>query len=620
MFAGYGNENRQTNDVYVFDTVKQTWSKPVIKGTTPPPRDSHSCTTVGASLFVFGGTNGSTPLRDLYILDTTTNVWSKPQTEGEGPAPREGHSAALIGRILFIFGGCGKSVDDSHEIYFNDLYMLDTVKLCWTKASTKGTPPSPRDSHTCSAWNNHLVVVGGEDATDLYLSDVHLLDTDVMEWREVHATGDTLLPRAGHATVAIGRHLFVLGGFTDDRKLYSDLNLLNLESGVWSNIIAANVGPSARFSVAGDSIDIKPGFLVFFGGCNENLEALDDMYYLDTETQVERSVNYRTEKSSLKKELKRKRQESQIIIKRPEVEKGDTIETEPKIIPPPLPSSPPGVGLFELKPIDEKIFDAKITDVFHYGYTIESKIDGKSLRGLLFSYKPGFAHAVHAHLTRKKLLSEGSISEVPEARKQKLKIARASKHSLSACDGQSTTPSEYASLGESAAGQLITLPPQQQQYQEPDPQSLQMPLTQSQSILQSHVQHRQTLQSESQQSPQSQSHPYLLPQQQYIHWQQQQQQQQQHFHYPQTKMQAPPGFHPQQRPISTATIVLHSQQRSSLNTASPAPKQPDTTHQMGHDYMGSRLSGDLDSHNQSSSASGVFSPPCKGGPLKCSSP
>ena len=62
-------------------------------------------------------------------------------------------------------------------------------------------------------------------------------------------------------------------------------------------------------------------------------------------------------------------------------------------------------GLYELKPVEEKIFEAKITDVFHYGYTIESNIDGKALRGLLFSYKPGFAHAVHAYLTRLTLLT-----------------------------------------------------------------------------------------------------------------------------------------------------------------------------------------------------------------------
>ncbi|MCO5577092.1 hypothetical protein L7F22_030914 [Adiantum nelumboides] len=386
--------------------VKQTWSKPMVKGTAPSPRDSHSCTTVGTSLYVFGGTDGKTPLKDLYILDTTTNTWSRPQVGGNGPAPREGHSAALIGHILFIFGGCGKTADESEEIYFNDLYMLDTVKLHWTRASTKGTAPAPRDSHTCSAWNNKLVVLGGEDASDSYLSDVHVLDTDVMEWKEIYASGDMLMPRAGHATVAVGKYVFVFGGFTDDRKLYDDLNMLNLETGLWTKVTTTGGGPSARFSVAGDCVDVKSGVLVFIGGCNANLEALDDMYYLDTELQAEKGQDERGEKYSLRKELKRKQQENQIVIKSPEMEKEATVELKPRIVAAPILPAPPGVGFYELKPVEEKIFEAKITDVFHYGYTIESNIDGKPLRGLLFSYKPGFAHAVHAYLTRFTLLDK----------------------------------------------------------------------------------------------------------------------------------------------------------------------------------------------------------------------
>lgn len=42
----------------------------MIKGSPPTPRDSHSCTTVGENLYVFGGTDGMNPLRDLHILDT----------------------------------------------------------------------------------------------------------------------------------------------------------------------------------------------------------------------------------------------------------------------------------------------------------------------------------------------------------------------------------------------------------------------------------------------------------------------------------------------------------------------------------------------------------------------
>ncbi len=48
-------------------------------------------------------------------------------------------------------------------------------------------------------------------------------------------------------------------------------------------MITTGDGPSARFSVAGDCLDpTKGGVLVFLGGCNKSLEALDDMFYLYT--------------------------------------------------------------------------------------------------------------------------------------------------------------------------------------------------------------------------------------------------------------------------------------------------------------------------------------------------
>lgn len=119
VFGGYGKNDCQTNDVHVFDTgtqhfspqlsaksfpcwnvspllvcsagalispawslnhyfffigivctAKETWTKPMVKGNPPSPRDSHTCTTVNTSLYIFGGTDGTNPLKDLHVLDT----------------------------------------------------------------------------------------------------------------------------------------------------------------------------------------------------------------------------------------------------------------------------------------------------------------------------------------------------------------------------------------------------------------------------------------------------------------------------------------------------------------------------------------------------------------------
>lgn len=53
-------------------------------------------------------------------------TWDSPIIRGEGPEAREGHSAAVVGKRLYIFGGCGKSADNNNEVYYNDLYILNT--------------------------------------------------------------------------------------------------------------------------------------------------------------------------------------------------------------------------------------------------------------------------------------------------------------------------------------------------------------------------------------------------------------------------------------------------------------------------------------------------------------
>ena len=70
----------------------------------------------------------------------------------------------------------------------------------------------------------------------------------------------------------------------------SHLLCWNAENGVWTKAATTGVGPSPRFSLAGDVVDSDRGILLFIGGCNENLEALDDMYYLDTGTQYRYSI------------------------------------------------------------------------------------------------------------------------------------------------------------------------------------------------------------------------------------------------------------------------------------------------------------------------------------------
>ncbi|GFZ16991.1 Galactose oxidase/kelch repeat superfamily protein [Actinidia rufa] len=351
---------------------------------------------------------------------------------GDRPDAREGHSAARVGKRLFIFGGCGKSSDNSDEEFYDDLYILNTETFVWRRAETSGSPPAKRDSHTCSSWKNKIIVIGGEDSYDYYLSDVHILDADTLVWSKLNSTGQLLPPRAGHTTVALGKNLFVFGGFADESSLYDDVYMLDVDTSVWTKVMATGDGPSSRFSMAGDSLDPqKGGILVFLGGCSKNLEALDTMYYLHTGLTSENERDERRlEKLSLRKQLKLKCQE-QNMISPPAYDKAMVrIETNADLYRPiPMPSIEPTWLLNELCPgilsssqlttpasvigkanvylreyhlfPGKKTFQAKVTKCYPVGYTIETVIDGKLLRGVLFSNKLSFNHTDDSSKRRK---------------------------------------------------------------------------------------------------------------------------------------------------------------------------------------------------------------------------
>nr|KYP49534.1 Rab9 effector protein with Kelch [Cajanus cajan] len=391
IFGGYGKLNCQTNQVHVLDTLRQSWGEPEINGPPPTPRDSHSCTVVGDNLFVFGGTDGTNLLKDLCILDTSSHTWICPTVRGEAPEAREGHAAALVGKRLFVFGGCGRSADNINEVYYNDLYILNTETFVWNRATTSGTSPSPRDSHSCSSWKNKIIVIGGEDERDYYLSDVHILDTDTLIWRELSTSGQSLPPRAGHSTVSFGKNLFVFGGFTDAQSLYNDLYMLDIETGVWTKVMTAPNGPSARFSVAGDCLDpCMSGVLVFIGGCSRSLEGIDDMYYLYTG--IARENERRPDKLSLRKQLKLKCLEQNLnLVPNPVLCRLNS---------PVCQSLPPG----------KKIFQANVTERNSAGYRIETVIDGKPLHGILFLNKPHTLNPVTNTSSRKRASADiGSV-------------------------------------------------------------------------------------------------------------------------------------------------------------------------------------------------------------------
>ncbi len=220
VFGG-GDETVSFNDVHTLHTGTMTWDKPVVHGQLPSPRSRHSATAVGANMVVFGGVGGG---NELHILETDTLTWYLPKVSGEPPLPRFGHSATLV----------ESAVDQSRKIYFfgghdgrrslSDLHMFDTESMNWSKAAVSGRAPLAGSRHTATLVGDKLFVFGATDSGSF--RDLHVLEIEALHWSQVAADGQAPISRSRHTATLVGSNLLLFGGVGGGRPL-NDLYVLH---------------------------------------------------------------------------------------------------------------------------------------------------------------------------------------------------------------------------------------------------------------------------------------------------------------------------------------------------------------------------------------------------------
>ena len=84
-------------------------------------------------------------------------------------------------RKLYIFGGH----DGRRSLA--DLHIFDTESMNWSKAAVSGRPPVAGSRHTTTLAGDKLYVLGASDSGTF--RDVHALDIETLTWSPVEAGG-----------------------------------------------------------------------------------------------------------------------------------------------------------------------------------------------------------------------------------------------------------------------------------------------------------------------------------------------------------------------------------------------------------------------------------------------
>lgn len=224
IFGGTDDSDSR-DDVYTLDTETFVWGKPKASGDLPPPSRAHTATLVqNRYIFIVGGGQDFVYYNTLYIFDTLTYKWICPDIPGDKPIPRRAHTACLHNGRLFIFGG------GNGTVALNDVWAMDVTvpfdKLKWEQIKPReGMPvPRPRGYHTSNLVGNVMVIIGGSDGRDCY-DDIWVMDLDTGLWKEVKT--DERYSCMFHSSTQVGSYLFVLGGH-NSHSFVSELVLFNL--------------------------------------------------------------------------------------------------------------------------------------------------------------------------------------------------------------------------------------------------------------------------------------------------------------------------------------------------------------------------------------------------------
>lgn len=170
VFAGYDGNYR--NDIHQYDVSQRRWSAVPAKGHAPKARYRTSAVAYKGQMLVVGGHDGAKHLNDFHQFSFDTCEWTVVETCGQvpPPPPRDSHSATICGDTMYLFGGSTGSAR-------NDLYSFNLEQGQWLEArvrtlssgaatsSAQELSPCPRFCHTCDVYGGCMYVFGGYDGS-----------------------------------------------------------------------------------------------------------------------------------------------------------------------------------------------------------------------------------------------------------------------------------------------------------------------------------------------------------------------------------------------------------------------------------------------------------------------
>lgn len=172
--------------IYIYDPHEDSWT---VGDPIPEDRRRGSSGAVvyrGQFYLVCGIINGTAGSHTRWLdrYNPETGEWKK---LADAPHSRDHFHVVVIDGEIFAAGGrntiSGPVEEVDHTVAEVDVYNIKSNR--WTTLPDSLNLPTPRAGCTAAAWNDQLLVIGGESQrSETAHREVEVLDVDHMKWME----------------------------------------------------------------------------------------------------------------------------------------------------------------------------------------------------------------------------------------------------------------------------------------------------------------------------------------------------------------------------------------------------------------------------------------------------
>ncbi|XP_053269368.1 kelch domain-containing protein 1 [Pleuronectes platessa] len=250
-----------SDEIWICDLDSGTWERRGISGDFPQDLSDFCGSNVGSTFYIFGGCDAGGHTNQMFSVDLSESScsWKKvTDARGSTPSPRNKHSCWAHRNRLIYFGGYGcKTLGEAQTMstsnfiveemswttigdtmfrcwgWNNEVNVFDPCTETWTVPETRGPAPGPRGCHASALLGNRGYISGGVETAEL---DMFCLDLDSWTWTKLDVPQSVSpLGRSLHSMTGISDHgLFVFGGLGTDGNTLNDAWQFNTVRREWT--------------------------------------------------------------------------------------------------------------------------------------------------------------------------------------------------------------------------------------------------------------------------------------------------------------------------------------------------------------------------------------------------